>query len=152
MLSGAVYIKLVMLWVVHRRRITTEEKTKTKTKVVAAVGGKNVFNSLPRKLFCLGRFWRIGWIHPFKSYWCNSFYNSNRPVQNSKRGKELDKLCPPNRNDDLYLFCLLYPSSMGLFIYSRSLSVMARVHVLKQFFIIWHSWASLLLKVTSVKR
>ena len=56
MLSGAVYIKLVMLWVVHRRRITTEEKTKTKTKVVAAVGGKNVFNSLPRKLFCLGRF------------------------------------------------------------------------------------------------
>ena len=36
----------------HRRRIKTEGKAK----VVAGVWGKNLFNSLPRKLFCLGQF------------------------------------------------------------------------------------------------
>ena len=33
----------------HRRRIKTEEKAK----VVAYVRGKNLLNSLPRKIFCL---------------------------------------------------------------------------------------------------
>ena len=49
--------------------------------------------------------WRKGWIHPILQ---------NRPVKNIWRGKELNKLCPPNRSDDLDLclcFCL-YPSSM----------------------------------------
>ena len=31
--------------------------------------------------FALGRFWKIGWIHPFfQSSWCNSSYCSNRPI------------------------------------------------------------------------
>ena len=35
-----------------------------KTKVVSFVGGQKLFNFLRRKLFCLGRFWIIGWIAP----------------------------------------------------------------------------------------
>ena len=35
------------------------------------------------------------------------FINSNRPVQNRKRGKELNKFCPPNGSDDLcVVFCI----------------------------------------------
>ena len=33
----------------------------------------------------------------FISSWCNSSYNSNRPVQNSLRGKELNKFFPPKQ-------------------------------------------------------
>ena len=36
--------------IIHIRRINTEEKAK----VVAAVGGQNLLNSLPRQLFCTG--------------------------------------------------------------------------------------------------
>ena len=38
-------------------------------------------------------------------------YNSNRPVQKSYRGKELDRFFTPNRRDDLCLCFCLYPSS-----------------------------------------
>ena len=51
-------------------------------------------------MFCLGRFGRIGWIQPFLP---------NRPRQNSERGKEWKKICPPNRRDNL-LPLLLSPS------------------------------------------
>ena len=47
----------------HGRMIKTEEKAK----VVAAVWGRNIFNSLPHYLFCLWQFWRLGWFHPFLS-------------------------------------------------------------------------------------
>ena len=33
-------------------------------------------------------------------------------VQNRQRGKELNKFCPPNSSDDLYLFFCINPSSM----------------------------------------
>ena len=42
----------------HRRRIELEDKAK----VVASVWGKNLLNSLPPSLFCLGRFERNGRI------------------------------------------------------------------------------------------
>ena len=48
----------------------------------------------------------------FKSSWCNSSYNSNRLVQNSQRGQELNQFCPPNRSDDICLFFGIYPSFM----------------------------------------
>ena len=41
---------LAMVTDKHRRRIKTEEKAK----VLAAVWGQNLFNSLPRELFCAG--------------------------------------------------------------------------------------------------
>ena len=41
-----------------------------------------------------------------------SSYISNRPVQNSQRGKEFNKFCSPNRSNDLCRFFCLYPSSM----------------------------------------
>ena len=46
---------------------------------------------------------RNGWTHPILP---------NRPRQNSLRGKELKKICPPNRRDDLFLGLCLNPSSM----------------------------------------
>ena len=42
----------------------------------------------------------------------NSTFSSNRTRQNSQRGKELNKFCPPNRRDALCLCCSLHPSSM----------------------------------------
>ena len=36
----------------------------------------------------------------------------NFPMHNSQRGKEFNKLFPPNRSDDLCLFFCPYPSSM----------------------------------------
>ena len=47
-----------------------------------------------------------------KPSWCNSSYNSNRPVQNSYRGKEFNKLFPPKKSNDLCLIFCHYPSSM----------------------------------------
>ena len=45
---------------------------------------------------------------PFKSSWCNSSHNSNRPVQNSYCSKEFNKFCLPNSSDNFCLFfCLL---------------------------------------------
>ena len=74
-----------------RRRKESEDKAK----VVAAVCGQKLFNSLPRQLFCLGLFERKGRIHPIFP---------NRPRQNSQRGKKFNKFCPPNRRP---LPCLL---------------------------------------------
>ena len=39
----------------------------------------------------------------FKSSQCNSYFSSNRPVQNRQRSKELNKFCPPNRRNDFIL-------------------------------------------------
>ena len=77
----------------HRRRINTEEKAK----VVAAWGDRILINFLAT---CL---------HQDDS--------SNRPValhfilqiilvQNSKRGKEFNQLCPPSSDDLCLLFCI----------------------------------------------
>ena len=53
----------------------------------------------------------------------NSSFSSNQPgaihtilhiVQNSQRGKELNKFCPPNSSDDLGPFFCICPSSMIL--------------------------------------
>ena len=44
----------------------------------------------------------------FKSSWCNSSYNSNCPMQNSWRGRELNKFFPTNRSDDLHLFSVIF--------------------------------------------
>ena len=59
-------------------------------------------------MFWLDRFGRKGWIHPILP---------NRPRQNTvalKRGKELNKFCPPFRRDDLCLCFWLHPASMAL--------------------------------------
>ena len=42
----------------------------------------------------------------------NSTFLPNRLRQNSWRGKELNKICPPNRRDDLCLCFCLHPSMM----------------------------------------
>ena len=44
------------------------------------------------------------WVHPILKIVL---------VQNTKHGRELNKFCPSNRSDDLYLCFCLYPSSMG---------------------------------------
>ena len=44
----------------HRRRMETEGKAK----VVKSIWGATFFQSLPRKLFCLGLFVRNDWIQP----------------------------------------------------------------------------------------
>ena len=76
-------------------------------------GGKYLFNSLPRQLIALDDFEEQDEFIPLKkSSWCNSSYNSNRPVQNSQRGKELNTFFPPNRSNNLCLFLCLYPSSL----------------------------------------
>ena len=65
----------------HRRRIKTEEKAK----VVASVWGEEFIQFLaalavlPRTILKN----RMNSSFSFKSSWCNSSYNSNRPVQNS---------------------------------------------------------------------
>ena len=48
----------------YRRRIKTEEKRQWSSLLF---GGQNLCNSLPRHscFAYIGRFWRIGWIHPF---------------------------------------------------------------------------------------
>ena len=51
----------MFLYILYRRKRETAEE---KAKVFAAVWGKNLFNSLLRQLFCLRRFWIIGWIAP----------------------------------------------------------------------------------------
>ena len=68
-------------------------------------------SSLPPLLFYLGRFWRIGCIHPLLSIHPGAIHPiiQNRFRQNSQRGKELNK---PNRSDDLCIFFCLYPFSM----------------------------------------
>ena len=64
-------------------------------------------------------------ILSFKSSWCNSSFSSNHPgaihpflqivlEQNSQRGMELNKFCPPNSGDDLCLSFCMHPSSMYL--------------------------------------
>ena len=60
-------------------------------------GWQNLFNFLPRYLFSLGLFGRIGWIQPFL------------PID---RGKKLNTFCPPNRRDDLSLDFCPHPSSI----------------------------------------
>ena len=74
----------------HRKRINTEEKAK----VVAAVWGQNLINSLPRQLFWFEE--KDEFTLFFKSSWCNSSYCSNRPTAEccSKRGKELNNSVP----------------------------------------------------------
>ena len=72
-------------------------------------------NSLPRQLCILHQ---DEFIPFFISSWCNTSYSTNRPVQNSQRGIELNRFCPPSSSDDLcFLFCL-HPSSL-LARYSR---------------------------------
>ena len=79
------------------RRINTEEKAK----VVAAVWGDRIA-------------WRIGWIGPGWFEENNEFFLFFKivQVQNSWRGKELNKFCPPKSSDDLCLFFCNYSSSM----------------------------------------
>ena len=59
---------------------------KTKAKVVASVCWAECVKFLARWLFCLSLFGRKGSIQPFLL---------NRPRQNSKHGKKLNKFCPP---------------------------------------------------------
>ena len=89
----------------HRRRINAEEKTK----VVAAVwGAEFIYFLAALAIFCLGGFWRIGWIHTFLSNHPGALHPiiQNCPRQNSKHGKEFNKFFPPNRSDDLLSFLL----------------------------------------------
>ena len=85
------------------------QRRRIKTKVVAAVWGEDfvkflsALTILPRTIFKN----RINSSSSFKSSWCNSSHNSNRPVQNSKCGKEFNKLFPPNRSDERPLPLLL---------------------------------------------
>ena len=78
---------------IHKRRIKTEEKAK----VVASVWGEEFIQFLatlailPRTI--LKNRMNLSF---FKSSWYNLSYNSNRPVQNSWRGKEFNKFFPPN--------------------------------------------------------
>ena len=65
---------------------------------------KRIYTEEKGRRCCLGdRQERKGWIHPIIQILL---------VQNSQLGMELNKLCPPNSSDDLYLFFCLYPSSM----------------------------------------
>ena len=80
---------------IHRKRMDLEDKAN----VVTSNGGQNLSNFLPRSLFCLGRFGRNGTIHPFLS---------DRPKQNSQRGKESNPFCPPKQTQRP-LPCLLIP-------------------------------------------
>ena len=45
---------------------------------------------------------------PFKSSCCNSSHNSNRPVQNTQRGKELNKFFPPPPQTEATTFAFSY--------------------------------------------
>ena len=72
----------------HRRRMTTEEKAKV-------AEGKNLYNSLPSQIFCLGRFWRIVWILSFKSSWCNSSYSSKSSQAKQLARQGIEKILPP---------------------------------------------------------
>ena len=73
----------------HRRRIKTEEEAK----VVASVWGEEFIKFLaalailPRTILKNS----MNSCFSFKFSWCNSSYNSNCPLQNSKRGKEFIK-------------------------------------------------------------
>ena len=73
----------------NRRRIKT--KTEAKAKVVASVWGAEFIQFLaalailPRTILKN----RMNSFFSFKSSWCNSSFNSNRPIQNSQHGKEL---------------------------------------------------------------
>ena len=87
-----------------------KQKQKKRQRSSRLFEGQILFNSLPRQLFCLGRFGRIGCIQPFLS---------NQPRQNSQRGKELNKFCLPNRRDDLCLCFCIIPSSMLLKIHKN---------------------------------
>ena len=77
-------------------------------------GGQNILNSLPRWLLC---------SRTILKNLMNCSFSLNHPdaihpnlqivlVQNSQRGKELNKCCPPHSSDDLCLCFCLYPSSM----------------------------------------
>ena len=91
----------------HSRRINTEEKAKVVTSVWEAEFIKFLaaLAILPRTIFKI----RMNSSFSFKSFWCNSSYNSYHPGQNSYRGKELNRSF-----DDICLFFCLYPSSMHL--------------------------------------
>ena len=66
-------------------------------------GGQNLFNSLPRQLFCFGRFGRIVLFNLF-------FYISTEAKQLARQG--IEYILPLNRRDDLCLCFCLHPSSM----------------------------------------
>ena len=72
--------------------------------------GKNLVNSLPRQLFCLGRFRRIGWIHPFVSNHPGAIHPII--VQCKTATTARNKFFPTNRTDNICLVFCLYPSSM----------------------------------------
>ena len=80
---------------VQRRRIYTEEKAKVRR---CCLGDR--INTIP----CRSSYFAPGW-----------YKEKDEFMQNSKRGIELNKLCPPNRSNDLcHLFCV-NPSCMGEF-------------------------------------
>ena len=86
-----------------------------KAKVVAAVWGKEFIQFLAALAILPIRTilkTRMNSSFSFKSSCCYSSYYSNRPLQNSQRGKELNNFCLPNKSNDLCLFFCLYPSSM----------------------------------------
>ena len=72
--------------------------------------GKNLFKSLQNRMNSSFSSNHPGAIHPILQF---------ALVQNSKRGKELNKLRSPNSCNDLCLFFCIYPSSMGLHNNSR---------------------------------
>ena len=73
-------------------------------------GGQNLFGSFKHFLF----FTRTILNSSFSSSYPGTIHHILRPtvVQNSQRGKELNKFCPPISSDDLCLFFCIYPSSI----------------------------------------
>ena len=85
-----------------------------KAKVVASVWGAE-FVQFPAALAVLPRsIWkkRLNSAGLFGKKLLNQPCLSKLLRQNSKRGKELNKFCPPNRRDDLCLAFCFNPSSM----------------------------------------
>ena len=86
----------------HRRRIGTEAEAK----VVESIWGAKLVQFLAA-LAVLPR--------SILKKRLNSSYSSNRPRQTRYIARqEIDKLCPPNRRNDLSLCFSLHPSSMGM--------------------------------------
>ena len=82
-------------------------REKPRQRLSRLFGGQNLVNFfaalavLPQSTWI---FKKPGWIRQFLP---------NRPRQNSERGKKLNKFCPSNRRDDLWLGFCRYPPSMA---------------------------------------
>ena len=80
-----------------RAKPQKKEKTEEKAKVVTSICWEELIKFLAAPAYFAQNDLRnrMNSSFSFKSSWCNSPYNSNRPVRNSQRGKELKKFCPP---------------------------------------------------------